>query len=64
MDLKTGTKLRLGVSAEKQNGALWSEPEPIKISARDGLKLNAYLTLPKISIKRILPTMLLVHGEP
>jgi dipeptidyl aminopeptidase/acylaminoacyl peptidase len=64
MDLKTGTKLQLGISAEKQNSSLWSEPEPVKIPARDGLKLKAYLTLPMISNKRNLPTVLLVHGGP
>ncbi len=37
---------------------------PVRISARDGLELPAYLTLPRGAEPRNLPAVLLVHGGP
>lgn len=48
----------------------WFEPEqmaqvrPITLAARDGLPLHGYLTLPKGSTGKNLPTVVMVHGGP
>jgi dipeptidyl aminopeptidase/acylaminoacyl peptidase len=48
----------------------WFEPErmggvrPVKLSARDGLPLHGYLTLPHGSGKEPLPMVVLPHGGP
>lgn len=41
-----------------------SKTEPVKFKARDGLEIEAFLTLPKHSDKQNLPAVLLVHGGP
>lgn len=41
-----------------------SPKKSITIEARDGVKLPAFLTLPKIPSAKNLPTILLVHGGP
>lgn len=41
-----------------------SKTEPVKFKARDGLEIEAFLTLPKQSGKQNLPAVLLVHGGP
>lgn len=38
--------------------------EPFRLTARDGLELNGYLTAPPGAEPRGLPTVLLVHGGP
>jgi dipeptidyl aminopeptidase/acylaminoacyl peptidase len=48
----------------------WFEPEamaavrPVKLTARDGLPLHGYLTLPKGGADKNLPTVVMVHGGP
>jgi dienelactone hydrolase len=38
--------------------------KPIAFTARDGLRINGYLTLPTGLEAKVLPTVLLVHGGP
>lgn len=48
----------------------WFDPEqmaevrPIRFNARDGLPVNGYVTLPKGSGGKNLPTVVMVHGGP
>jgi dipeptidyl aminopeptidase/acylaminoacyl peptidase len=48
----------------------WLDPDamanvrPVSLTARDGLKLHGYLTIPKGSDGRNLPTIVLPHGGP
>jgi dipeptidyl aminopeptidase/acylaminoacyl peptidase len=48
----------------KLEGLTLAEMRPVEIRARDGLVLNAYLTLPPGAVPRRLPLVLYVHGGP
>jgi dipeptidyl aminopeptidase/acylaminoacyl peptidase len=54
----------LFVHQPKLEGLKLAEMKPVAIKARDGLTLNAYLTLPVGVEPRGLPMVLLVHGGP
>jgi dipeptidyl aminopeptidase/acylaminoacyl peptidase len=61
-DAKKGTYL---FSAQpKLEGLQLSEMKPVVIPTRDGLKMNAYLTLPAGLPAKNLPMVLFVHGGP
>lgn len=45
-------------------GLRLSKMQPVVIPARDGLRLNSYLTLPEETERGKLPMVLLVHGGP
>ena len=61
-DAKKGTYL---FSAQpKLEGLQLSEMKPVMITTRDGLKMNAYLTLPAGLPPKNLPMVLFVHGGP
>ena len=61
-DARKGTFLF--VHQPKLEGLTLSKMEPVVIDSRDGLKLNAYLTLPAGAEPKNLPMVLLVHGGP
>ena len=63
-DEKTNQLTRLGRSQPGINPELMSPKEQISYSARDGLPIPAYLTLPKFSSGKNLPMVMLVHGGP
>ncbi|HEV3164159.1 MAG TPA: S9 family peptidase [Isosphaeraceae bacterium] len=48
----------------KLEGLALAEMKPVVITSRDGLKLNAYLTLPVGEPAKGLPMVLFVHGGP
>ncbi|MEO8430274.1 MAG: S9 family peptidase [Acidobacteriota bacterium] len=48
----------------KLEGLPLAEMKPVVIPARDGLKLNSYLTLPVGVAPKALPLILFVHGGP
>jgi len=52
------------VSQPKLEGLALSEMRPVVVPARDGLKLNGYLTLPAGASPKGLPLVLFVHGGP
>ncbi len=54
----------LFVHQPKLEGLQLAEMSPVKIKARDGLTLNAYLTLPVGVEPKKLPMVLFVHGGP
>lgn len=63
-DRKT-KKLELLFSAQpKLEGLPLAEMKPVTITARDGLALPSYLTLPPGKAPKNLPMVLLVHGGP
>jgi dipeptidyl aminopeptidase/acylaminoacyl peptidase len=51
-------------SRPKLDGAKLAEMKPVVITARDGLKLNSYLTLPAGVPAKNLPMILFPHGGP
>lgn len=63
-DRATRTGTFLFTSQPKLDGLALAEMKPVVIPARDGLKLNSYLTLPVGIEARNLPLVLLVHGGP
>ena len=54
----------LFVQRPKLDGLELAQMKPVVIKARDGLKLNSYLTLPAGIAAKNLPMVLLVHGGP
>ncbi len=64
-DLKTGESTLLGKGAMHRYADTLTTMQPIKITARDGLPLEGYLSLPQgVLDSSKLPTVLLVHGGP
>ena len=61
-DARKGTFLF--VTQPKLEGLTLAKMEPVAIDSRDGLKLNAYLTLPVGIPAKGLPMVLFVHGGP
>ena len=60
-------KPRLVILSESYRGAKseWlSDPQPVNYTARDGLSIPAYLTLPTGVPAKNLPTVVLPHGGP
>jgi dipeptidyl aminopeptidase/acylaminoacyl peptidase len=60
---KTGTAELLSSALPASLEAVLSPVRAVSFAARDGLALNAYLTLP-IDVKGPLPMVLMVHGGP
>lgn len=64
LDRTKRTQALLGESRSAEFREAMAPPEAIAITARDGLKLPAYLLRPPGSGSKPLPTVLLVHGGP
>jgi len=65
LNLESGESRLLGEGAMNQYADTLTTMKPIKVTARDGLPLEGYMTLPKGSNENSqLPTVLLVHGGP
>jgi pimeloyl-ACP methyl ester carboxylesterase len=64
-ELKKVFTTSLADFASKTTVSKISDIKPFTFTARDGLKIQAYLTLPhNITSHKNLPTMLLIHGGP
>ena len=61
---QSGEKKLLGRDSMAEYADKLSSVEPIQLKSRDGLDLHGYLSLPKGTSGRRLPTVLLVHGGP
>jgi dipeptidyl aminopeptidase/acylaminoacyl peptidase len=61
--IKTETLDKLGAARPNIKAADMAYKDPVKYTARDGLSIPAYLTLPKGKNKN-LPMVVLVHGGP
>lgn len=61
---KTGASEFLGNDHMVKHADALAPIAPVTITARDGLALSGYLTLPRVSTARHLPMVLLVHGGP
>lgn len=66
LNVSTGETTVLGESNRSHVNAISPLPRqtPIAFESRDGLALNAYLTLPPNTSGKPLPTVLYVHGGP
>lgn len=63
-DRKTGKADLLFSNMEKIDPALMAPRVPISFTARDGLQITGFLTLPKTEPGKKLPMVLLPHGGP
>ena len=63
-DKNTGKPVVFGRRNPKINLAKMANKDPVSYAARDGLKIPAYLTVPKGSTGKNLPMILMVHGGP
>ena len=63
-DRSAGTKTLLAEAPINRHAAGFSVTEPISFTARDGLPLHGYLTIPSGTDGRNLPMVLRVHGGP
>lgn len=63
LDRHNGERLLLGRDVSQEFADALGRMRPISFTARDGLQLHGYLTLPPVSA-RPLPMVLLVHGGP
>lgn len=63
-DRKTGKADLLFSNMEKIDPALMAPRVPVSFTARDGLEITGYLTLPKTEPGKKLPLVLLPHGGP
>lgn len=64
VDLDQGKAIEFGKSRPKLNASTIGGRKRIDYTARDGLKLRAYLTLPPGTNGKNLPMVLLPHGGP
>ncbi|MCC5781190.1 S9 family peptidase [Nitratireductor sp. B36] len=64
LDVQSGTKEELGSTPLKKWARYLSPMIPKTIHARDGLKLPAFLTLPKNRPPEKLPAVVMIHGGP
>lgn len=64
VDRVSGTKELLTAHSATRLAEDFSETLPIRFTARDGLPLSGYLTLPKGTDGKRLPMVLRVHGGP
>ena len=60
----TGTLNKLGDSNPRLNPALLAPYDMVRIKARDGLEIPTWVTIPKGSSGKNLPTIMYVHGGP
>ena len=63
-DRKTKTGRLLFLQRPKLEGLALAQMKPVTFTARDGMKLHAYLTVPEGVPSTKLPLVLLVHGGP
>ncbi len=63
-DADAGTLVLLTPSYPSLQGGVFSAMRPITVTARDGVKLSGYLTLPVDSSGKNLPFVMLPHGGP
>jgi len=63
-DVKTNKLTKLADYSPWINPADMADMKPVKYTARDGLTIHAYLTLPKGKPAKNLATVILVHGGP
>ena len=64
IDRRSGTKKLLATHPLKAHEKILSSTRPIRFTARDGLSISGYLTIPKGTDGRRLPMVLKVHGGP
>ena len=64
IDTKTNTRKRIYKSSASKFNDRFSKTQPLWLKGRDGLKMRAFLTLPKNVAQGPLPLVLLVHGGP
>lgn len=64
LNQKTGGLTHLASPAVSEHSDYLSEMKPVRFKARDGLMLNAYLTIPAGTNGKNLPMVLAVHGGP
>ncbi len=64
VDRNSGKKELLSVHPLNKHAQSLSATRPIRFSARDGLPINGYLTLPHGTAGKRLPMVLKVHGGP
>ncbi len=64
IDLETGEVQKIGQAYAALDHERLSEKIPVTYQARDGLEINAYLSLPKGGSDKNLPTIILPHGGP
>ncbi|MEO8002240.1 MAG: alpha/beta fold hydrolase [Arenimonas sp.] len=63
-DRKANTLAPVFQTGQELSRAKLSAMRPVKFSARDGLELEAFLTMPENAASQNLPMVLLVHGGP
>ena len=63
-DKKANTLAPVFQTSQELGKARLSAMRPVKFKARDGLELEAFLTIPEKAEPRNLPMVLLVHGGP
>ncbi|MBM4169623.1 MAG: alpha/beta fold hydrolase [Ignavibacteria bacterium] len=63
-DVKTGKTEFLYKSRPKLPSENLAPMKPVRYTARDGMTIHAYLTLPKGIAGKSLPTIMLIHGGP
>lgn len=64
IDLEKNAKGKIVSNYQNIDRASLSEMKPIKYSARDGLEINGYLSLPAGSDGKNLPMIIMPHGGP
>ena len=64
IDRRSRTKKLLAAYPLKAHEKILSSTRPIRFTARDGLSISGYLTIPKGTDGRRLPMVLKVHGGP
>lgn len=64
VDIENGDVRKVAETYGNVNKEKLSQKDPIYYSARDGLEIPGYLTLPKNSGGQNLPTVILPHGGP
>jgi dipeptidyl aminopeptidase/acylaminoacyl peptidase len=64
VDRQAGTHVLLSEAVDPGLAALLSPMQPVTIPSRDGLRLHAYLTLPRGAQPKRLPMVVHVHGGP
>ncbi len=64
LDRRSGSLTKLAETAVARHSHNLSEMKPIRFTARDGMVLNGYLTIPNGTTGKKLPMVLAVHGGP
>lgn len=64
VDRPSGTKELLAEHPLREHAEIFSRTRPVRFSARDGVPIRGYLTIPNGTDGKHLPTVLKVHGGP